>query len=337
MEQNKASVYDFSDKEEGPLGSTGHHPFVKAFEQFRKVNGKEYATIRRAYYAQYAPPPAALVQLRWETGGDWGSSPDLMSIAFMRSYDPGFPSQMVYYMAIPRIASMTAAPIEEVESFYKAKAGYGTLTYTKPVSDSVYQVWSVNRIFAVTYRINLYTGTLSHIQFNLPKDPAYAKIQWTTSLLKPIDGITGLQGDINQAVWNRTTTVNDFYNRNIDRFKQVREERLRPDIKDYTPAKTGYKELPDAPGRIKQDSLTRTYMYPQQWEVAIQSAGILGDNAPLMAKRMRLNSYFGTARYVKQIDKDNWEVWVVHDTDRIYYVWNIYTGRIEKARFWLKQ
>lgn len=337
MKQNRAGIHAFLENEGGVLDSVKLDPFVKAYRQFRKEHGSEYAALRKERYAQYAPPPAGLQQLKWQTGGDWGNSLDLMSIAFMRSYEPGFISQIVYYMTIPRIASMTAAPIEEVQTFYKVRTEYGILMYTKPVSDSIYEVWSANRIFAVNFRINVYSGTLSAIRFNLPKDPAYTKIQWTTSVVKPIDEATKLQGDLNQAIWNRTTTVNNFFLQNMNRFKLVREERLQPDVKDYTPAKSGYKELPEVAGRIKQDTLTSTFMYPEQWETSIQSAGILGDHAQEMAMRMRLNTFFGSARYVKQLDKDRREVWLINDTDRIYYIWNIFTGKIEQPRYWIKE
>jgi len=142
---------------------------------------------------------------------------------------------------------------------------------------------------------------------------------------------------MNQGVWNRTATASDFYIKNINRFKEVREERLTPFVKDYTPAKTGYKELTAVPERIRQDTLSRTYVYPEQWENTIQVAGIQEDNAAEMAKNIQLNAFFGSGRYVKQIDEDNWEVWAVNDTDRIYYIWNTYTGQITQPRYWIKE
>lgn len=56
-----------------------------------------------------------------------------------------------------------------------------------------------------------------------------------------------------------------------------------------------------------------------------------------MAKNIQLNAFFGSGRYVKQIDEDNWEVWAVNDTDRIYYIWNTYTGQITQPRYWIKE
>lgn len=336
MTQHRAPIYAFVN-DNAAVEALKNDPFLVDFKQFTKDNGNTYATLRKARYAQYAPPPAGLQSLSWQTGGDWGDNLDLLNIVFSRSFEPAFPAQFVYGLAIPRLTAMTNATIEETTAYYKAKTGYGTLIYTKPVSDSSYQIWAADNIFAITFKINVYTSTLSDIRFNLPKDPAYANVKWTPSLVKGLDEATRLQGDINQGIWNKTTTVNDFYSKNINRFKKAREERLQLFVKDYSPAATGYKELEQVAEHIQQDTLSRTYIYPEQWEVGIQSASLSGDNARDMALRLQLNGFFGSARYVKQLDKDNWEVWVVNEKDRIYYVWNTYTGKIDKARYWIKE
>jgi hypothetical protein len=333
MLAHKSDVYDFDKKSDAPMDALQHHPLVNALNDFFAKNGDLFARVRKQRFAQYAPPPAGLENMKWYAQED--NNLDMMSIVFLRSFEPNMPAQMVYNILLPTVAAANYLPAEEVNGWYRKRATSGYVIYTKPLSDSSWQVWSADRTMAVTFVFNTRNGHLAKLAYTMPKDPAYAGIKWTTSMVKPLDEPAAISAEILQTMWDHQP-VSTYLHQHADRIKKAREELLKPDITSFTMPATGYKEIINDKG-LGQDSLTVSYMYPSNWDVMVQNMAVWGDSAMQMARSNEINRLIGYHRYVRQLDADNWEVYTAHDTDLVYYIWNTRTGKIDKARFWIKE
>lgn len=334
MHAHKSEVYDFDKKSEGPMDTLQHHPLINALNDFFVKNGDLFAKVRKQRFAQYAPPPAGLENMKWHAQED--TDLGMMSIVFLRSFEPNMPAQLVYNILIPTVAAANYLTAEEVNNWYRQRTISGYMVYTKPLSDSTWQVWSADRTMAVTFVFNTRNGSLAKLQYTMPKDPAYAVIKWPKSMVKPMDEPAAISAEILQTMWEHQQPVGAYLRQHEARMKKAREEQLRPDIRSFTAPATGYKEIINDKG-LGQDSLTLTYIYPSNWDMMVQNIGVWGDSAMQMARRNEINRLIGYTRYVKQLDGDNWEVYTAHDTDLVYYIWNTRTGKIDKPRLWIKE
>lgn len=338
------------------------HPFYKAFKTFIEKNAALYATARTARLSQYAPPPPALTALSWHKAsslsGDNGSL-DLLSVTFIRSFEPSVPVYLVYGILMPAITASTYATIEEVQNYYRKRDLFGTRIYAMPSAGDDWQIWAADRSFALTFHFNAGNGILSDIQYSLPNDPSYASISWTDHVIKQSDEATRLSADMVQVIWNiypgksydplnytayteqRNEALQHFYQQNHQRFITVRENYLKALDKPLADL-PGYRELTKPGDQIMQHADTTypasTYLYPSQWEIAIKIAA--GQYFELstadIAKRVQYDALYGSRHYAKQSEAHEWEVWTISNTSAVCYVWNTDTGHIRGVRYWTK-
>ncbi|KAA2242671.1 hypothetical protein F0L74_09075 [Chitinophaga agrisoli] len=331
------------------------HPFFRALNVFLKDNGDQYTALRTARFRQYAPPPAALKAFDWQTGSgmeDLEQEIGLLSVAFLRSFDPVLPAQVVTSILSTGIAAMNNLPTDEFMAYYQKRDIFGFQLYAAPVTEDEWQVWCADRTYAMTFHFDLRTGKLGSLKF-----AQVHPIQWPASVIKPMDDAASLMAEEMRLTWDqyrsynperetayrqqRNTVVDSFYEKNQERFINVRATRLQLYVKD-APALTGYKELttPDMPVLRNTDTVypAHAFIYPEQWEVHIGNAANgyfeLGPND--LRKRTSAAGLYGVQHYTHKTTGDQWEIWAVSDAQAIYYVWDLRTGKVNNIRYWVK-
>ncbi len=330
------------------------HAFYKAFDIFLKDNGNQYAALRTARFQQYGAPPAASKAFAWKSLPSMDAAQhemDLMSIVFIRSFDPAFPARIAAEMLIPGIAAANNLPDAEMDAYYQKLQIFGAQIYAEPVSGDDWQIWYADRTYAVNFHFDIRNGKLEHLKY-APVSP----IQWPASVAKPMDEASRLAAEQMRVAWDQYRTydpekaatyqqqhkavIDSFYSQHQEQFITARTQELKPFVRQH-PALTGYKEL-TAPGNYilqKADTIAyaHTFIYPEQWEVAIANVANgyfeLGPND--RQKRMSRAGLYGVERYTQQVGPDQWEVWKLSDGEAIYYVWNLRTGLVDKVRYWI--
>ena len=341
-----------------------HHHFFKDYKSFVEKNGSNYARARAINFGQYAAPPAALTQLNWitpsgETADGINNILDMLSVAFIRSFEPNVPAQLIYSMTLPEMISASYTTMEEVANNDHLKGLYGNLIYTKRDTGSIWQVWSATRAYAIQFSFNTRNGIVSNIQHTVPRDPAYAAIQWPPAVIKPADNAAHLAGALMQQLWNtypgkdydpdrynefqekRNVVMLHFNQQHHAEFIKAREQNLKALQRSFT-GPEGYKELTDSASRVVDNDQVifeaATYIYPVQWNTYISTAANVYFQLDMkdISKRLEQNGLFASNIYTHQLGNNEWEVWTVNAADAMYYIWNIDTGAITKVRYWIK-
>ncbi|OQP49795.1 hypothetical protein A4H97_28320 [Niastella yeongjuensis] len=332
------------------------HPFYIAYSRFLKDNGNEYLALRTARFRQYNPPPAALKAFAWRNPRgmeEIGENADLMSLAFLRSFDPGMPAQIVMNTMVPFITADNYLPIDDVMKYYRKRAAFGTLLYTEPVAGDVWQVWCADRSYVFHFTFDLRDGRLGKMQYAVVQP-----IEWPASVVKPLDEATGLWADGMRTLWDhyqsydleketrymthRSEIAGIFYQQNQARFVAARTAQLKTFLKPRPALDSGFKETTQPGDNILQNVDTVfnacSFIYPEQWESAIEVAAGGYLNLPVKDRAMRLQhkGMFGIERYVQQAGDDQYEIWTVSDNDVVHYVWDLRTGRVNNVRYWIK-
>jgi len=340
-------------------------PFIKAFNSFAQANGDQYAAVRMSKFAQYAPPPAALLALDWDTtslrnAGSLTGNIDLFSVALLRTFDPAMTAQIANSMFAAAIFSDSTLQ-EHALRYYRTKGLYGMQVYTQLLSGDLWQVWAADRTLAVSFRYDLRRGIISAPSRTKLDDPAYTKIIWSRSIVKPADETIQLMDDLLQSIWNsypasgygsddllyvhrqqQTEKLAAFLSSNRRRYKAAREQELRS-LAPPPPALTGFRELTTTADDITpyRDSAynAATLLYPHQWGSAIQMAALpyFEISAKDYARRVQYNAIFGVNSYARRLKENEWEVWVVGTLDACTYIWDLSSGHISKPRYWVRE
>ncbi|SDF57849.1 hypothetical protein [Chitinophaga filiformis] len=339
--------------------------FVKSFNSFSQKNGDKYAAVRSAKFAQYAPPPPALLALEWDTTSlrtpnGVTSNIDLFSVILLRTFDPGLTAQIANSMFVLTIFSDTTLQPLALR-YYRVKGMFGTQLYTRHLSGDFWQVWAADRILAISFRYDVRQGIISAASRTKLDDPAYAKISWPHSIAKPANETVRLMDDLVQSIWDsypeigyenedrylryrqlQTIKLAAFHNSNRGRYRKAIEQELRS-LAQPPATLTGFKELTTAEDDITpyRDSTynAATFLYPRQWASAIQMAALsyFQLNPKEYARRVQHTAIFGLNSYARQLNNDEWEVWNVGALDACSYIWDLRTGHASKARYWVQE
>lgn len=342
------------------------HPFFKAYNGFIEENGKEYIAVRTRFYEQYAPPPEALLQLSWQKP-EWTLAEEeqtnltLLSLAFLRTFDPLAVSNTAYNIILPNLMSTHHFGIDEAQKIYGIRERYGVNLYAKKISDTVWQAWAADRLWAVSFHFNIRTGMLFEIRHTTPGDPKYAAIQWPESLVKPVTESNHLWADLTKVLWNSYSgnkaydslpynyhkamykkQIEDFSKQQHGRYVKVRRQSLEQ-LDNSTPDLSAYNELTTPEDNVLRDEDTsffvNYYFDHSQWESSIANAASLYFKAgeKEIIRRIQYNIFFPATHYARKLNNDEWEVWSLNDTDAVYYIWNINTGQVRQTRYWVKK
>lgn len=339
-------------------------PFYQAYQTFLHENGAAYAAARKAQLLQYAPPPEGLQQLTWQqpewyAGESEAVGMDMIALAFLRSYNPVEITQLAWNLVTPSFFAATNTPLTEAQNLYHLRDLYGTRLYTKPLNDSVWQLWSADRSMAVTFRCDIRNAVITAVRYSLPGDPAFAAIVWPPSVIQPADSTTRLSAVLWEALWKnypgstyqpeayaqnlmqRNQVLNSFTHEHLPEIMSIRKQLLQQ-LPATRPALSGYKPHPLETAQLLQHADTALYaacfMQPQHWAAVIAaSAAYLHEADPkTIAMLIQRNAIFPTTCYAKQINNEEWEVLVNRETDAISYTWNINTGHIARIIYLTK-
>ncbi|UYQ91777.1 hypothetical protein MKQ68_16945 [Chitinophaga horti] len=333
-------------------------PFYKSYQAFLKDNNGLYTKIRTARLEQYAPSPAALKSVKWHTPG-WlekdKATFDVISLSFLRSWEPFGPGQTIFNMILPGLAAENYYTAEEINGYYRAREIFAFQVYAEPAGEGKYQVWLADRTMAITFLLQLSDYTVRDIRYTQPKDPAYANIQWTASVVKPLDETSKMAGEMRQLMWEnyksfdpaqyamyetqRNITLQAYYNKHQEQFKRIRETQLEQ-AKQGSPSFVGYSEKTKADEVVNAQGGYggQAFLQPGDWmNVVYNTTGAFFDEDPAkIGLRLARNAMFKTVTYAKKLEDDRWEVHIVSDTDIVGYIWDLDTGNISSPRYWLK-
>lgn len=342
----------------------GSNPFIKAFNIFAQQNADKYAAVRVAKFVQYGPPPPALLALKWDTTSLRSRRTvighiDLFSVIFLRAFDPSMIAQIANSLFTVQILS--EAPFrDKIMDYYHKRDLFGMRTYVRPITGDIWQVWSADRSFAVAFRFDVKTGVVSAASRTKIDDPAYAKIQWPRSIVKPATEAIRLSDDIVQQMWEnypeagyneenyrqhahlRREKLAGFLDNNRERYKSAREHTLRS-LEQPPALLTSFKELTTEDDDILQYSDSTynatVFLYPEQWATIIRMSAVsyLQLNAKDYSKRVQRSAIFGSSSYARQLNDHEWEVWNISTLDAACYIWDIGSGHVRKARYWVRQ
>lgn len=339
-------------------------PFIKAFNTFTQQNGNRYAAVRSAKFAQFGPPPPALLALKWDTlntqsPGSMISYLELFSIGFMRTFDPSLIAQLTNaFLTTELFPDMSSR--EKILHYYRTRDLFGSLVYTRPVAGDIWQIWAADRSLAVSFRFDVRKGIASAVSHTKMNDPAYAQIQWPHSIVKPADETTRLMDNLTWQIWNsypgpsfdseryneykqlRNRELVKYFENNRAKYRPVREQQLR--LLEQPPARlTGFKELTTAEDDIlvytDSSYYASTVLYPQQWGTVIATAATsyFEVSTAEFSRRLQRNGIFGSTSYARQLNDNEWEVWIVNTMDAASCIWDLRSGYIRKARYWIKE
>jgi hypothetical protein len=341
-----------------------NNPFIKAFNTFTQQNADRYAAVRLAKFVQYGPPPPALLALGWDTTSLRSRRKvighiDLFSVIFLRSFDPSMIAQVANSLFTVEILSEKPFS-DRLMNYYHKRDLFGMRTYVKPLTNDIWQVWSADRSFAVSFRFDVRTGIVSAASRTKIDDPAYAKIQWPNSIVKPATEAIKLSDDIVQQMWGnypeggynednynlyaalRRGKLDTFLNNNPERYKSARTSQLRS-LKPPPALHANFKELTaEEDGLLQYADSTynaAVFLYPEQWATIIRMSAVsyLQLDAKDYAKRVQRIAIFGTSSYARQLNDNEWEVWNISTFDATCHVWNIRSGYIRNVRYWIRQ
>ncbi|RXK83627.1 hypothetical protein [Filimonas effusa] len=349
----------------GRIAAYQQHPFFKAYTGFIEENGKHYIAARTRLFEQYAAPPQALLQLSWQKP-EWplaeqeNTNLTLLSLAFLRSFDPSAIAQTAYNIASPSLMSSHNLGIADAQKLYGIRELYGTHIYTKKLSDTVWQCWTADHLWAVSFDFNLRRGMLSNIRHTQPGDPKYAAMQWPGSMVKPVNETNRLLADLRMLLWESypsATTydslpynyqrqlshklVHDFNNRQHSRYRVVRKQSLEQ-LDHNAPDLSAYKEQTTPADNILRDEDTSFwasyYFDHEQLDFSIGNAAALYFQAgeKEIIRRVQYNIFFPASYHARKLNASEWEVWALKDTDAVSYIWNINTGHVQQPRYWVK-
>jgi hypothetical protein len=341
-----------------------NNPFIKAFNTFTQQNADRYAAVRSAKFAQYGPPPPALLTLSWDTTSL--RSPrkvighiELFSVIFLRSFDPSMIAQVANSLFTVEILSEKPFS-DRLMNYYHTRDLFGMRTYVKRLNNDIWQVWSADRSFAVSFRFDVRTGIVSAASRTKIDDPAYAKIQWPHSIVKPATEAIKLSDDIIQQMWGnypeggydednynlyaalRRGKLDSFLNNNRERYKSARAYQLRS-LKPPPALHANFKELTTEEDGLLQyaDSTynAAVFLYPEQWATIIRMSAVsyLQLDAKDYAKRVQRIAIFGASSYARQLNDNEWEVWNISALDATCHIWNIRSGYTRNVRYWIRQ
>ncbi|PSL34449.1 hypothetical protein [Chitinophaga ginsengisoli] len=339
--------------------------FIKSFNVFNQANGDKYAAVRTAKFAQYAPPPPALLALDWDTSSlrapnSLTGNIDLFSVILLRTFDPTLTAQIANSMfAITIFSDSTLQPM--ALRYYRVKGMYGMQLYTRHLSGDYWQVWAADHILAVSFRYDVRRGIISAPSRTKLDDPAYARIQWPHSIEKPANETVRLMDDLLQSIWDsypatgydnedhyfryrqlQTAKLAAFLSSNRGRYRIAIEQELRS-LEQPPATLTGFKELTTAEDDIVpyRDSAynAATFLYPRQWATAIQMAALsyLQLDPKDYGRRVQHNAIFGLNSYARRLNDDEWEVWNIGALDACSYIWDLRSGHVNKARYWVRE
>lgn len=341
-----------------------NNSFIQAFDTFTQQNETRYAAVRSGKFAQYAPPPSALLALNWDTTGQASpysmiSHMDLFSVAFVRTLDPSVIAQITTSIVTAEI--LTGLSSENgPRDYYRVRDLFGTRVYTRPLAGNTWQVWAADRSLAISFLFDTGQGTVSAVSHTALNDPAFAKIQWPHSIAKPASEAVRLTDDIEYRIWNsypeagydgdsyydyrqaRKERVTNFLQSQNERYKKAREEQLR--MLDQPPAiPSNYKELTTTEDDLLHYSDSAynaaTVLFPQQWGTIIGIAAIsyFEMDTKAYAERVQRNAMFGSDNYARRLNDNEWEVWTISASDASSCIWNIRSGYARKARYWVQK
>jgi hypothetical protein len=339
-----------------------NNAFITSYLTFAEQHAADYRRVRTAKFSQFGPPPASLLALHWDTVStivpELKGNDDLLSVIFIRMFDPVMAAEMVQGLVMGQF--MNDSGESDLLAYYRTRELFGSRIYVKAISNDVWQVWAADRSLAISFRFNVSKGQIMGAGHTKLKDPAYAAIQWPASIVQPADNTVRLTADIAQVMWDtypgqtykpednnvyqqkRTVRLYDFMQQNRQRYQVAREEQLRQ--LDAPPAAlTGYKEVVKVEDDIMQASdsvyLSSMIVYPQQCESIIGPAAstYTGEETQEVIKRVQQKGLFGSARYAKKLNNQEWEVWAVSAADAMRYHWNTASGQISQVQFWLRE
>lgn len=336
--------------------------FVQAFRKFTHDHAEEYTQLRSARFSQYAPPPPALLRLGWDSAGvtkdvaQIAGHFDMLAPAFMRTFEP-------FTLAQVLVGMMTSSAYEENHDAQKphfvTRDAYGTRIYTQRQSPGVWQVWAADRRMAITFRVHVATGILEPLARTRIGDSAYESIAWPQSPVKYWTEAEALHAEISAVLWKsyrpedvqdtQTSAGRDYRNSRLWQFRTMHSSRYQSAIRQQLSLLETPRELPAGfrertrPGTdllAYSDSILNTAVNvtPAQWGTTLEAAAfpLLDMNKGVMKLVMR-NGYFPVHRYARRLNDAEWAVMIIQETTAIAFTWNIASGKVRDARYWVME
>lgn len=366
MRSNKSALSSFEKAIETYPDSAGakrnefirSSPFIKSLQTFFQQQEGNYANVRSHKFSQFLPPPVALLELHWDSVSLHELIvSDLFTIVFVRAVDPGVIEQILHGLMIGELSSQLSQ--QELVGYYRTRSLFGDRIYTKHLSGDEWQVWSADRMLAVTFRINVRNGRISGIARTDARDTGYQQIQLPSSLAHATDNMVKLQEEIRQINWDsypdkdfdptyyssylqqRNESLYQFFEKNRTRYKTVREEQLRS-LKPPPQLPQGFKDLVPTDLELINERdvnyISSTILSPSACETSIitatSSQGLMERKD--IAKSVQHMSIFGVSRYARKLSGEEWEITAVGPEEIITYHWDISSGRISNIHYWVK-
>jgi len=237
------------------IGSKISDSTLTAEQQYALFNpiveyaSREHTTLtnlREKYFQKIQSPPAILNSVIFEGNPSEELSKMLENTQFttvtlLQCCRPLEIGRLISGLVHPAISQKSNTGTNESKISYT----FGNQVFAKQLKDDIWQIWSINRLYMLRFNLNLQTMYIHNMEYTLPNNPEYIRLQFPFVVQKPTHELDKLYQEMDEIRWNTYSTkliqqsspkewqdtidqkLSAFYLKNQPRFIKVQSEILK--------------------------------------------------------------------------------------------------------------
>lgn len=338
-------------------------PFFNKINGFLHEHESEYLAIRKRALSKFAAPPKQLLELPYkpiEAGDELLSfygSPEIASLVLVRALGPMDVGMLVTNLFRPQIKEFQGQ--DDIKQITLSQL-FGAKFYVKKLSNYEWKIWSVNRLFVLSFSWNIETGVMRNFNYVPPDAKAIDRIVFPP-FMKPSTPNDSLLLKRSEYQWNayNSLKVDDlasytithelggllrlFFEENKQSYLQLRTQLLRGRSKPIAvPSSYQVRYEGDDVKNIQEQltSLNPFNLEPEDLTNNLYTFLKTSQDyhiAKPEINKMQYNAVIGFQHRAAPSDLDNvWKIQAEGYAEIIEYDWNIATGEISAITLWEK-
>ncbi|TYR31745.1 hypothetical protein FXV77_20650 [Sphingobacterium phlebotomi] len=326
---------------------------------FANRDGSTFIGLRKKYLQEVPQPPIGLVEIRLDTVQDSAliamlGNPKFTTITLLQCYKPIEIGNLIHSLVQPNIYQATGIGIKEASISHT----FGQQVFATNLKDDKWQIWVVNRAYALRFDLDLHTMVVSDLLYTVPNTPAYLQLQLPFIPYTQRFEMDALYQDINELRWNTYSidllresdsyawqdTVNrrlrTFYSQKKVRFSKVRNGILK-NLETGAALEANWDELVDLSMEEKErlkEVLQLRIIQPDEAAYYLFSVtnGIFPFNEDI--NEIGKNAMCGFQHYIRSNKTDDtYKIQSKGYSIAFEYDWNIKTGDFSTIRVFRKK
>ncbi|NGM66925.1 hypothetical protein [Sphingobacterium sp. SGR-19] len=317
--------------------------------------------LRKKYLQEIPPPPKGLLGIPFDSVQNRDlitmlSNPKFTTVTLSQCYKPVEIGNLIHGLIQPGIYQATGIGMTEASIPYT----FGQQVFATKLKDDKWQIWAVNRAYALRFDLDLGTMIVSDLLYTVPNTPEYLQLQLPFIPYTQRFEIDALYQDINKVRWNTYSVtllreayahswqdtvnlrLNAFYREHQIRFSSVRKGILK-NLAEGITLGGGWEEFIDLSIDEKEqlkEVLQTSIIRPDEAAHYLFSVtnSIFSFNEDI--NEIGKNAICGFRHYVCGADNDNEETYTIQSKGysiAFEYKWNIRTSDFSMIKIFRKK